>query len=926
VDPCRCRVYDWVGGDQALKRTTTMVYDRAGQMVSAEAPNSEVTTFTWTATGLLERETLAGGSFSEFGYDAAGRVRRQTNPSPTGTGTVDVVTGYSLRGEVVSVTNAHVSGSASPPTSTFTYWPDGLLASSTNPLGGAHATVGYFYDARGNRTERSSWTQASSVAAPHVVVDTWDYDLADRVVRHRPAGDPIGTTTAYNDVHGWPELVTEPSGNLSIHAWWNNGAPRATLDVRLAVGSTPGQSVARSDWYDTAANVTHTLERIDGGWASCESGTPIAKTWTPTGELASITHPDNVNTPVGVDETLAYTWDLNGLARTTTFADGVVHTTSHDRLGRITQTRTNSPTDTAIAAYTYNANGQVTSEVVSGGQTTRTWAYPANGTAQPASYAQTSPGANRATALSWGPTGDLATETTAGATRSYSYDAARQLLARTDTAGPDYAYTYGPRGLRLTENVDGWVRTYTYNDRAQLTTTSYGLFRVDNTYNPDGELIASTSAVLGQSTYTYDPRGYTQTNTADFNAGIGDDFTETRSYDAHGQLSRSQRSLNGAPSADTTYLANPRDPAAQPLLTRTTPTNQARTHTGLDLVGHQHNTNPPINLAFDHQHSVIANTASPNHPSTYDPYGTPTPARTAQIGYRTQTHYNNLLHLHRRDYSPNTGVFTTPDPLDGQPATTTETNPYHYTNNNPTNNTDPHGLSPTDYSLERVANSGRRTRVEPWHRPCAPEGQYRPILIPDEARMTPNRNWDTQPWYSRFDDVEVWRSVFVAAQLARVAIPDAADNMTHFLLGTGNDKTINVDRMLQDVRRLNRDVEISARAAATDTMGTSTTSCEVHFESDDFLGFAIARSESRNWFLAQGKVRFKVQGFVRMLASGEMVIRYQAAFLDPYDWDPNDPRGMFEEFAAPVLYNLHTAGLARHYVMYGISRELYLSW
>lgn len=69
-----------------------------------------------------------------------------------------------------------------------------------------------------------------------------------------------------------------------------------------------------------------------------------------------------------------------------------------------------------------------------------------------------------------------------------------------------------------------------------------------------------------------------------------------------------------------------------------------------------------------------------------------------------------------------------------------------------------------------------------------------------------------------------------------------------------------------------------------------------------------------------------MQGFVRMLASGEMVIRYQAAFLDPYDWDPNDPRGMFEEFAAPVLYNLHTAGLARHYVMYGISRELYLSW
>ncbi|HMS89855.1 MAG TPA: RHS repeat-associated core domain-containing protein [Acidimicrobiales bacterium] len=599
----------------------------------------------------------------------------------------------------MSVTNAHLSGAVSPPTSTFTYWPDGLLASSTSPLGGAHATVSYFYDARGNRTERSSWTQATSTAAPHLVVDTWVYDLAGRVVRDRPAGDPIGTTVAYNDVHGRPEVITKPSGNLTVQAWWNSGAPRATLDVRLATGSTPGQNVWRCDWHDTAANTTHTLQRIDAGWDACDAGTPIAQTWTPTGELASVRFPDNVNTPAGVDETFAYTWDLNGLARTTTFADGVVHTTSHDRLGRIAQTRTNSPTDTPIAAYTYDANANVTSETVSGGQTTRAWTYPTNGATHPTSYTQTSPGANRTTTLAWNPTGDLATETTAGATRAYSYDPARQLLARTDTAGPDHTYTYGPRGLRHTESIDGWARSYTYNDWAQPVTVNYGLFQVDNTYTPDGQLQAATSAVLGQSTYTYDPRGYTQTTTVDLNPGIGDDLTDTRSYNPWGQISRSQRSVNNTPSADTTYLPNPPRPATQPLLTRTSPTTQARAHHGIGLVGHQHNTNPPTNLAFDHQHSVIANTAAPNLPTTYDPYGTPTPTRPTQLGYRTETHYGPLLHLRNRDYTPDTGHFTTPHPLDGQPATTTETNPYHYTNNNPTNHTDPHGLSPTDSTL-----------------------------------------------------------------------------------------------------------------------------------------------------------------------------------------------------------------------------------
>jgi hypothetical protein len=49
-----------------------------------------------------------------------------------------------------------------------------------------------------------------------------------------------------------------------------------------------------------------------------------------------------------------------------------------------------------------------------------------------------------------------------------------------------------------------------------------------------------------------------------------------------------------------------------------------------------------------------------------------------------------------RDYSPTTGTFLTPDPLDGVDGTPTVANPYHYTDNDPLNKTDPLGLRPEE--------------------------------------------------------------------------------------------------------------------------------------------------------------------------------------------------------------------------------------
>ncbi|MEZ5382906.1 MAG: RHS repeat-associated core domain-containing protein [Microthrixaceae bacterium] len=94
--------------------------------------------------------------------------------------------------------------------------------------------------------------------------------------------------------------------------------------------------------------------------------------------------------------------------------------------------------------------------------------------------------------------------------------------------------------------------------------------------------------------------------------------------------------------------------------------------------------------------------------ASYDAYGAPagtgsTISPTA-FGYRAERTLNPggdqpLIDLRNRTYDPALGIFLTPDPLDGVDGTTVLANPHHYTNNNPTNLTDPLGLSTDDSSF-----------------------------------------------------------------------------------------------------------------------------------------------------------------------------------------------------------------------------------
>ncbi len=104
-------------------------------------------------------------------------------------------------------------------------------------------------------------------------------------------------------------------------------------------------------------------------------------------------------------------------------------------------------------------------------------------------------------------------------------------------------------------------------------------------------------------------------------------------------------------------------------------------------------------LASDiHGSNINSTGAGVPRANSYNAYGAPTGTDTLspKLGYRGELTLGPLLNLRARDYQPTTGAFTTTDPINGVPGTTTLNNPYHYTNNNPLNLVDPTGLRPDD--------------------------------------------------------------------------------------------------------------------------------------------------------------------------------------------------------------------------------------
>ena len=513
----------------------------------------------------------------------------------------------------------------------------------TDPLG---AVTTYGYDAAGRQTSRTDHLGG---------VETWGYDAAGRLTSET---DQLNRTTTYTyNAASKIATATDPTGRVASYSYDAAGRLNQILDTLGATTETTTYG------YDTAGRRTSASNPL-GAWAYH---------YDAADRLTSVTAPGNRVT--------SWTWDNAGRRTGMTYPNGTALTYNyHATNGRLTSITNGA---TTVAAYTYNNDGQPLSVNAVG--TTRTWAYNAGG--QLTNYVQPGVGAGLNTTLTYDSAGRIATDTTNTTVHTYSYDLADQLLSNNRTVQPGLpaetrSYTYDALGRRSTRTINGVAEAYTYNAASELLAAGNATLAHDAA----GRLISQSSPSPGlqnpNATYTYNAGG--KLASTQITAGGTGPHTTTRGYDPAGNLTQVNTST-----IDWDLAGD----LPQPLL-------------GVDLYG-------PAGLAARVQagnwqatlhdvHGSIINQTSPStigaqQGAAYDEYGinADTPSTLAR-GYHGELEIDGITHLRARDYQATTGRFTTTDPLDGVNGTTTIANPYHYTDNNPINLTDPTGLRTGD--------------------------------------------------------------------------------------------------------------------------------------------------------------------------------------------------------------------------------------
>lgn len=695
--------FDW-GSAESAKTVTSYGYDGAGRQITVTDPEGHVTETVFDDDGRVASVTSPEGRTVSYGYDAAGRRTEVTTPSgfdAPDPATVTAETTYTATGQVASQTDPHIPdpnpAALDASTRLFTYTPGGRLDTVTDALGNV---VSYTYDDRANRASRTALDDNDDPQ-----VESWTYDLNDNIKTHtkpppRIGASPAVTTYAYdyddlsatND-YGQLASITDPTGRVESFDYYGSG------QVKTRSWSGPSMTTISADTF------INTRGHIVAEHLTAASTVEVDHTVDRTGALLETTSPAG---------TLAYEWDLVGNVTELTYPDEVTVRHSHLKTGQVESYDAWSDTAEAwipIASHGFDDDGLQTSEwVYAAGGNTRVWDRNAAG--QVESYGQAmfthdSVWENYSAELTWRPDGRLATEqVNAGAVESMGYDAAGQLISQTG-GDVDHTFTYGTRGNRLTHSIDSNTTTYTTNPNGSVASATTGDLVVAYSYDDAGrrtsEVTEDDEVLTAETLYGYDARGRLAVHSVDDQTEIR---TNTRTYRADNHLNTVTYSV--APSAD------PETPLGDPLTfslawdtTRPVPKTTAIDVGGfitVRIVGVDRAIGYDIagNAQWyktDHRDSALNpddNTNAAPAPTSYDPYGANTLNPYQSATYRSEIQYTNLIHLQHRDYDPTTGQFTTQDPLDGINGTPTAANPYHYTDNDPHNKTDPLGLRPRE--------------------------------------------------------------------------------------------------------------------------------------------------------------------------------------------------------------------------------------
>lgn len=387
-------------------RVWTWTYNAAGQVLTANDPPGNVTTYTYhsSTTASVTQGDLASitsavpalgvpahvTQFTE--YDAAGRLKKMIDPNG-----LETTLTYYPRGWLASRTVG--SNTGSPETTNYTYDNVGQLTFVTQPDG---STIQYHYDAAhrlwkisdglghsitytldnmGNRTAEQ-YRDGSGQLARSL---TREYDALNRIKYDRGGSTPTPETQYGYDNQGNLKKITDPLTRVT-----DNDYDALNRLIKVTDAQTPTRGITEYG-YDGQDNLTTVKD---------PKGLTTTYTYSGLGDLKTQVSPDTGTT--------TFTHDVAGNVLTKTDARSVTATYTYDALNRVTtisypavgtdpaetvtyvyDTCTNgkgrlcSLTDkTGTTTYTYDQKGRVTAKSQTNGSLTQTVGYGYNSAGQ----------------------------------------------------------------------------------------------------------------------------------------------------------------------------------------------------------------------------------------------------------------------------------------------------------------------------------------------------------------------------------------------------------------------------------------------------------------------------------------------------------------------------------------------------------------
>ncbi|MEX2292083.1 MAG: RHS repeat-associated core domain-containing protein [Mycobacteriales bacterium] len=451
-------------------------------LTSYTNPAGETTSYGYAGTGLLSEIVTPGGRKTLITYDGQGRALSVKQVTDTANNTGPTTTyAYSATGggngkTVVTDPNGNATS--------YFYDSAGRVIKATDALGrsrsatlNADNSVTSAVDAMSPAGTSSfgfdSDFRATDSTAPTGVKSTLRYaeavgTVTSRVAHWQPSGsvDGNGSDTSYT--YDGPGNLTETSTAApdgAVTASYTYNGPAGTT---ATCGGKPGQVCTATDGNN---NITR-------------------YSYNTTGDLT------NIDNPAPLGDTSA-TYDALGRKASSTDGKGQVTRYVYDALDRITQVRLSGVTactstetgNGTCVAYSYDNDGNRTSQV----DQTGTTSYGYDALSRQTSKAL--PGQSSQT-LTYDATGNLTSISDPSGTTSYRYDAANQLISLAEPGGS------------CTTSPTSRCTTFGYNNNGLRTSTSYPTTTATTmSVTPDGSgRVKQIRAVTGstvQSDFSY---------------------------------------------------------------------------------------------------------------------------------------------------------------------------------------------------------------------------------------------------------------------------------------------------------------------------------------------------------------------------------------------------------------------------------------